>query len=152
MRSFRQRLRGCTWLAVLAMFTLALGPTVSRLTLPEEPSRGDAFALEVPIDHAAMHHAAPSTAALHAHQHRPAAIVATKAPASPPTRPVHHHTLEHCDLCAVAASAFAVAAPPPVVIAVATVRRNGAVPAERGLAPGRTPWSPATSRGPPARA
>ena len=152
MRSFRQHLRACTWLAVLAMLTLALGPTVSRLTLPEEPSRAHAFALEVPMDHAAMHHAALDMAAMHGHHHHPAGMIATKGPTSPPTQPAHHHTLEHCALCAVAASAFAVAASPPVVVAVATVRRNTAVPAARRPAPGRTLWSPTTSRGPPALA
>jgi hypothetical protein len=151
MRTFRQRLHGCTWLAMLAMLTLALGPTVSRLTLPEEPSHGEAIAFEVPIDHAAMPQAAMNRVAMHAHQHDPAAMVATKTPALP-AQPAHHHTLEHCALCAVAASAFPVAASPPVIIAVATLRRDIAVLVERGPAPGRTPWSPATSRGPPARA
>lgn len=134
------------------MVALALGPTVSRLTLPEQPARGDAFALEAPMDHAAMQHAALDTAAMHAHHHHPAAMVATKSPAppSPPLR--HHHTLEHCALCVVAASAFAVAPSPPVVVAPAAGQSEVAVPATRGLAPGRTPWSPATSRGPPALA
>jgi hypothetical protein len=145
MRSFRRHLRACTWLAVLAMLTLALGPTISRLTLPEEPSRPHAFAIEVPMDHAAVHHAALAMTAMHGHHHHPAGMV----PTSPPTQPVNHHTLEHCALCAVAASVFTVAAPPPVVVAVATVRRNTAVPAARRPAPGRTLWSPTTSRGPP---
>src|SRR5690242_17395520 len=152
MRSFRRRLRGCTWLAVLAMLTLALGPTISRLTLPEQPSRGSAFGLAAPHAEAAMHDAAMATASTHAHHHRPGPLAATEAPASPPGLPAHRHTLEHCALCVVAASAFAVAPAPPTVVAQGAVRHDVTAPAERGLAPGRTPWSPATSRGPPDRA
>jgi hypothetical protein len=152
MGSIRRRLRVFTWVALLAMVAIALGPTISRLTVPEEPSRGDVFALDVPVDHGAMHRAAMSTGAIDAQHRHVGVIAATAAPASPPTSPPHCHTLERCALCAVAASAFAVAPPPPTVMAVATVRRQVAVLAERGLVPGRSPWSPATSRGPPALA
>jgi len=149
MHALRRRLRGCTWLALLAMVALALGPTISRLALPEEPSPRAALALGAPMDDAAMHHAAMDPAAMHAHHHHAASIDASNAPASPPTRPAHHHTLEHCALCAVAATAFAVAPAPPLVIAAASVPRNVAALPERGLKPGRTPRSPASSRGPP---
>src|SRR5205085_1728948 len=134
---------------LLAVFTLALGPTISRLTLPEQPSRGAAFSLEARVDHAAMHHTAMDAGAMHAHRHHAASSLATSAPPPARTAPSHHHTLEHCALCAVAATAFAVASSPPVVVAAFAEPRPVAVSADRGLAPGRTPWSPATSRGPP---
>src|SRR5689334_5817056 len=138
MRSIRRRLRDCTWLALLAMLTLALGPTISRLTLPEEPPHGGAFAVQAPMDHAAMHHEAMhhdamAMAAMHAHRHHAAPMPPSDAPLR--GAPSHHHTLEHCALCAVAASAFAVAPSPPVVLAAAIEPRAVAIPRVRGIAP-----------------
>src|SRR5947209_1763745 len=74
MHALRRRLRGCTWLALLATVALALGPTISRLALPEEPPPRAALALAAPMDHAAMHHAAMDPAGMHAHHHHAASI------------------------------------------------------------------------------
>jgi len=159
MRALRRRLRGCTWLALLAMLTLAFGPTISRLTLPEDAQLDHALALEAPVDHAAMHHAAAATpmhaaamdaVATHAHHHHATPLADAQPPVSPPAAPPHHHTLAHCALCALAAGAYAVAPTLTLIALAAPARRSAARIPERGPAPGRTPRSPATSRGPPA--
>ena len=155
MVAIRRRLHACTWLALTAMLALAIGPTISRLTLPETGG-------PMGMDHAAMHHAALHHAGMnggdgvamadaqampavhHHHSHPPA------GPASPP--PGHTHSLEHCALCVVALSAFAVApAPLPLVTPVCAPLQEP-LPRDRGVAPGRDIWSPIGSRGPPALA
>ncbi|HZW73167.1 MAG TPA: hypothetical protein VFF43_06445, partial [Caldimonas sp.] len=142
------------WLALLASASLAIGPTVSRLTLPEaggprspDPVHGD----HVAMHHAAMHgHAlamadatAMASAAAH-HDH----LSAAQTPLQPP--PAHSHTLEHCALCVVALFAFAVARPPPSVAMAATPPLPVALPRLRDIPRGRDTWSPIGSRGPPA--
>jgi len=159
MHQFRRHLRTCTWLALLAMATLAFGPTVSRFTLPEAGRAATPSASQVAtVDHAAMHHAV-SHHAMHlasgdaagprapTHHQDPAA-----APQGHglPTLPPHHHSLEHCALCVVAAGAFAMAPPPPAVASRATaVHRVASLP-RIGVAPVPAVWSPAQPRGPPA--
>jgi hypothetical protein len=146
MHAIRRRLRACTWLALVVMGLLAVGPTVSRLTLPE-------VAAPLAMDHAAMHHAAMGGDAVAmaggaampaAHHHH------LQAPASLPAPPAHSHSLEHCALCVVALFAFAVAPPPPTVATPAAAPLPVALPRDRGISPGRDTWSPIGSRGPPA--
>jgi hypothetical protein len=156
MDAMRRRLRACTWLALVAMALIALGPTISRLTLPE-------VAAPMAMDHAAMRHAAmhdrvdgdalaladssATPAGHHKHHYPPAA----KSP-PPPAPPAHTHTLEHCSLCVVALFAFAVAPPPPSVVTPAVAPLPIALPRDGGISPGRDTWSPIGSRGPPALA
>jgi hypothetical protein len=148
MHAIRRRLRSCTWLAVVAMTLLALGPTISRLTLPEAGTplapagtaphrtshRGDALA---------MANGAAMPAGHTHHHHVPAGDDEPQLPAQP-------HPLEHCALCVVALFAFAVALSAPTLAAPLVAAATVALPRERGTFLGRDTWSPATSRGPPA--
>ena len=124
MHAIRRRLHACTWIALLAIAGLAVGPTISRLTLP---------AVEAPL---AMHHVAMHDAAMH------------EAPS--PTPPAHSHALDHCALCVLALFAFAIAPPPPLVAAPADAWRPLAPPRLAHVSPCRDTWSSIGARGPPA--
>jgi hypothetical protein len=157
MRAIRRHLHACTWIALAAIAVITVGPTISRLTLPEAaaPSAADRAALHP----ATMHHAPVGDAAVamghavampaaQAHHHHSEA----PAGAPPPAPPAHRHTLEHCALCVVALFAFAVAPPPPSLTAPMATALRVALSRHAGIAPGRDTWSPTGSRGPPALA
>lgn len=136
MHAIRRRLRASTWIALVAIAGLAVGPTISRLTLPAAEA---APAMDhAAMDHASMHHAAMHHATMH------------EAPLPMPTPPAHSHTLDHCALCVVALFAFAVAPPPPLVAASANAWRPVAPPRVAGISPCRATWSSIGARGPPA--
>jgi hypothetical protein len=159
MHAIRRRLRACTWVALVAMAALAVGPTISRLTLPEA-------AAAMAMQHAALHHVpvqqgsmdgdavamadGAATTATHAHHHHhPPAALGNVPPAAPPG---HTHSLEHCALCVVALFALAVAPPPLQVSTPAGARMAALRLRDDGSSPGRDTWSPIGSRGPPALA
>jgi len=139
MHAIRRRLHACTWVALLAIVGLAVGPTISRLTwhpVDAPPAMRHAAMDHAAMGHAPMHHAAMLHAAMH------------EAPL--PTSPAHSHTLDHCALCVVALFAFAVAPPPPQVAAPADAWRPFAPPCAADSAPCRGTWSSIGARGPPA--
>jgi hypothetical protein len=132
--AIRLRLKSWTWLALVAMCGLSLGPSISR-ALAANPASASAA-------HAGQHGMGPHSqlaghAALHHH----------RQPDAPGRTP---DGLDCCDLCGVASTPLAIAvfASPewhPVELAAALVQ------VARLVAPARREvWSNAAPRGPPA--
>jgi len=129
--ALRYRLKSLVWLALLAMFGVALGPSISRALGP----------VATPGPH--EHHMAAG-----AHPHTMGGV---------PTHPAEHShgstdpscLLDCCALCAVAASPFSGVA--VSVPQLAAVDRAAAPPADRSAASPdeRELWSSASPRGPP---
>ena len=151
MRAVRRRLRGCAWLALLAILALAVGPTVSRLLLPA----GNVFAPGAASQALAELTRGEATVARHDiesthHHHHDMAMAPATTPV-PPHPPPHEHALEHCGLCLLAVHGFAFVQDRPALIAFIESTR----PALDQIAPAlprlRSDWSPASSRGPPLR-
>ncbi|MGZ3197991.1 MAG: DUF2946 family protein [Caldimonas sp.] len=142
-RALRRRLRGFVWLCLIAMAGLAIAPTISRALLPEHPDSA------LPQAIAALHSTEdpslqPHAAGHHVHHH-----AAADSAGSPPSH--HQHSLDHCALCAIAASAWTLDSvlAGPVVDSFAPdtqVPTPGAPPARR------LERLPATWRGPPSLA
>ncbi len=150
MRVVRRRLRACAWLALLSISALAVGPTVSRLLLPE----GSPFVPATDIAHApASHVHGQATAMSHAmapaHRHLRVIASASAAQHEVPHPPMHEHALEHCGLCVLAAHAFTFSQERPELVAVSGSARLVLAPLAPSLPRLRLDWSPASSRGPP---
>jgi hypothetical protein len=158
--AFRRHLHSCAALALLAMAALALGPTISRLLLPRTDAAPGGPGMPPAVARGAespgpQHGAAHRPADSHAHHHHgtamlPAApeVLASEDVPATPHPASHHHSLEHCGLCVVAACAFAVAPQPPALISIDACYRV-ARSARPSLPPLRIVWSPASPRGPP---
>ena len=150
MRAVRRRLQLYAWLALLSIIALAICPTISRMALPEgfvksahgaQPS-GDSRAIAT----AASPH---GTNAEHGYHHHHGGTVQTGAMPVSPHVPSHHHTLEHCGYCVLAAHAFVVAPAPAAVLVSSDCGRRAYNRGALAVPRLRCDWSPASSRGPP---
>jgi Protein of unknown function (DUF2946). len=149
MRAARRYLRAWTWLALVSIVGLAVGPTVSRLVLPSggpfEHWSG-AYARS-PFQKTSLTTSPSGTDPSH-HHHHDIASGTGSAPAEG-NLPTHDHALEHCGLCVVAAHAFTFVQQWPALVAL----RQQARPLNASIATRlprlRSDWSPASSRGPP---
>lgn len=133
MDSWRRRSRSCAAVALLSVLALALGPTVSRLSLPARD------ALPAPAHH--PHHAH--------HGHAAMAAMADARPGEMPA-PAHQHSLDHCALCVLAAHAFTFFQEAPRLGACVEIAHPAARQVAAALPRLRLDWNPASSRGPPA--
>jgi hypothetical protein len=123
--TLRSRLRHLSLLAFVAVFALALLPTVSRLLAH---TTGSAAWVEVCTPRGLKQVAAADTS-------------------QPPVASAH---LDHCPLCAVAGAALV---PPAASVAMPVVAAAPAMPAAFGAAPSPLfAWAAARPRGPPAAA
>lgn len=131
MTTLRYRLKSFVWLALFAMFGVALGPSISRALGP--------------------------VAVTGTHEHHMAAGAHPHAMAGVPAHPADHShdstdpscLLDCCALCAVAASPFSSVA--VSIPQLAAVDRAAPPPADRSaVSPDeRELWSSASPRGPP---
>ena len=139
MSLFRRKLKEFVWIALLAFVGLAVAPTISRAI-----HLGKAGWAGGGIGHQQIAAAGSGSAAHHGHHHG-----TSRQPSDGLAD--HRHSLDHCGLCVVAAHGFALAAEPPARSAF-QVAFGPAIEAVIVTPPLRDDWSPATSRGPPARA
>jgi hypothetical protein len=150
MRAVRRRLRLYVWLALLSITALAICPTVSRMVLPDGFVQYDHVAQASGDTRAVATAELPHEAgAAHDHRHHHVGTVETVPMPVSTHPPSHHHTLEHCGFCVLAAHAFAVA---PVAAEVLVSSDCGRRPYNRGVLTVprlRCDWSPGSSRGPP---
>jgi DUF2946 family protein len=131
--AIRLRLKTCAWVALVAMFGLVLGPSISRALAANPASTFAAHAGHLamgPHSHLAMGHAA-------AHHRQ------TDAPVRAPDG------LDCCELCVVASTPLAIA-----VFAIPELRSVELAPAPARVARFVPPaqheiWSNAAPRGPP---
>lgn len=150
MRAVRRRLRACAGLALLSIFALAAGPTVSRLLLPARGAFISAAASH-PLAEPAMSEA---TVPLHGmgsahHHHHDMAMASVPAPSHAPS---HDHALEHCGQCLLAAHAFTFVQERPALTAFVASTRPALDRIASTVPRLRCDWSPASSRGPPLQA
>ena len=132
MHRLRRKLKEFVWVALVACVALAVVPTISR-------------AIHAGLVHgsAGSDHASMFAMSGHAHHH-------DHAPAPNPAPPSgsHTHSLDQCEMCLVAAGAFALAPAAPSIVAAAGF--DGSEDRWVALPPRlRDDWSPAAPRGPP---
>ena len=137
MNRLRRNLKEFVWVALLAFAGLAVAPTISRaIQLGAE--------LEEPADTSGT---APMAARGSEHSHHHAVPATDPSPRSGG----HSHSIDHCAMCIVAASAYALGSTAPSV-ATSPVVHEG-VHFSVGATPRlRQDWSPAAPRGPPIHA
>jgi hypothetical protein len=118
--SLRQRLRLFTWVALVAMFGLALAPSVSHALSARQAS--NAFTEICSSPRSGFGSGEPAgSAALH---------------------------LEHCALCCVASAALGMPPAPVALVRVPECVARAIVPV-REVAPARFAWLPPQARAPP---